>query len=94
MLCGGSFRDGGGCGGGGGGATKELETSYRSIIAMLLKAASKRAHPRIGILSQAAEGIFEIRCLSKWSQSLMSIKNDCMALEVKLGLTDDVSYEV
>jgi hypothetical protein len=75
-------------------ASKSYESSYRSIIAQLLKVASKRAHPRIGVLSTAAEGIFEKRCLSKWSKSLIDIKNDCMELEVKLKLTKNISYEV
>jgi hypothetical protein len=70
------------------------ETEYRAAIALLLKAASKRAHPRIGVLSTAAEGVFESRCASKWKAHLMEINNQCMALEVQLRLTTSVSYEV
>ena len=68
---------------------------FQSYLALLYQVvASKRAHPRIGVLSTAAEGIFEKRCLSKWSKSLIDIKNDCMELEVKLKLTKNISYEV
>ena len=73
---------------------KVFEGCYRTIIASLLKAAAKRAHPRIGVLSTAAEGVYEPRCANKWNQSLMVIKNECMNLECQLNLTKNVSYEV
>ena len=65
-----------------------------------LKAAAKRAHPRIGVLSTAAEGVFEVRCASRWQQALGGINNDCMALEVRLAEhgailpLEEISYDV
>ena len=53
-----------------------LKTS-RSITASLLKAAAKRAHPRVGILSTAAEGIFEPRCQGRWKQAYKSLGQKC-----------------
>ena len=77
-----------------------IDSDYRSTIAKLLKASAKRAHPRIGVLTTAAEGVFEVRCASRWKQSLLNISNECMKLEShlsELGGIDpieEVTYEV
>ena len=82
------------------GLTSGMDMEYRGIMAKLLKAAAKRAHPRIGVLSTAAEGVFEVRCASRWQQALGGINNDCMALEVRLAEhgailpLEEISYDV
>jgi hypothetical protein len=73
---------------------KGLEERFRSVVACLLKASCKRAHPRIGVLSTRAEGVYEPRCSNKWLNSLKEMKNECMALEVQLQLKRTSSYEV